>query len=66
MTEGITIASIFAAGGEVLTGYISTGLNFVDAMWANPFGQVAIAGPLALGAGFTIYGLFTHRKRKRH
>lgn len=59
----LTIAGIFTGVGSVVTGVVQGGLSYLDAMWANPFGQIAILTGLAgtvIGVGKS---LFT---RKRH
>lgn len=61
--ETIDIASIFTTAGTVMTGFVEMSVNFVNTLWQNPIGKVAIVLPFVGGGVALCYKVFFRRKR---
>ena len=59
----ITVSSIFTSAGEVMTGFMDLTTDFVEGLWANPLGKIAISLTIVSGAIGLAYRLFIRRKR---
>lgn len=59
----VTVANIFTAAGETMTGLMSLTGNFFTGLWDNPMGKIVITlGVVSAGVGLC-RSLFLRKKR---
>lgn len=61
--EEITVPSIFSSAGETMTGFMELTTDFINGLWANPLGKIAVTLTVVSGAIGLSYKLFLRRKR---
>lgn len=61
--DELTVANLFTAAGETMTGFMGLTTDFVTGLWSNPLGKVSITLTVVSGVIGLSYKLFLRRKR---